>query len=361
MRWSFGVGRLFGIRIQLHVTFLAFVIWIAVAQGITTGNPLRALSTLVLLLLTFACVLAHELGHALTARRFGIRTQDIVLLPIGGVARLERMPEKPAQELIVALAGPGVNVFLCIVILFLLAARGEPVSNASLNGSLLGALLVVNGSMVLFNLIPAFPMDGGRMLRALLAMQIPYARATRAASVVGQTLALAFGLIGLFSHNPMLVFVGLFVFLAAGEERAIVETRSSLAGVPVRDAMLTDFLTLDVSDPLQRAVDYLIAGSQADFPVLEGEVPVGTLGRQDLVVALQRGGTQARAGTVVRRDPAAAAPGEPLEGVLQRMREHGRTALPVLEGGRVIGLVTLENIGDLLVVNQALKKHAGAT
>ena len=358
MRWSFGIGRLFGIRIQLHVTFIAFVAWVALAQG--AGDPRRALTAVALLLMVFACVLLHELGHALAARRYGIRTQDIVLLPIGGVARLERMPEKPSQELVVALAGPAVNLLICTVLIFILGWRGEPLENARLQGSLLGSLLVVNALMVGFNLVPAFPMDGGRVLRALLAMYMPFARATRAASVVGQALALAFGLIGLFGHNPMLVFVGLFVFLAAGEERAIVETRTSLAGVPVREAMLTDFLTLEVNDPLQRAVEYLIAGSQQDFPVLEGEVPIGTLGRSDLIVALQQNGTNARAGSVVRRDAAAASPGEPLEGVLQRMREHGRTAMPVLEGGRVIGLVTLENIGDLLVVNQALKKHAGA-
>jgi len=360
MRWSFGIGKIAGIRVQLHITFLVFVAWIAVSQGVTTGDPRRALSMLVLMLLVFTCVVLHELGHALTARRYGIRTRDIVLLPIGGVARLERMPEKPSQELAVAAAGPAVNVIIAGVLLLLLAARGAPVATASLEGGLLASLLVVNIAMVVFNLIPAFPMDGGRVLRALLAMRMPFAQATRVASIVGQIVALGFGLVGLFGNHPMLIFIGLFVFLAAGEERANVETRTSLSGIPVRDAMLTDYLTLDAEDPLQRAVDYLIAGSQADFPVLEGGVPIGTLGRNDLVVALQRDGAQARAGEVVRRDPAAAAPGEPLEAVLQRMRERGRTALPVLENGRVVGLVTLENIGDLLVVNAALKKHAGA-
>ncbi len=357
MRWSFGIGRIFGISVQLHVTFLVFVAWIAVSKGIATGDPQRALSTLVFLLLVFACVLLHELGHALTARRYGIRTQDIILLPIGGIARLERMPEKPSQELAVAVAGPAVNLVIAFALQTFLAARGVSVAGANPTGEPLAFLAAVNYMMVFFNLIPAFPMDGGRILRALLAMWVPFAKATRVASGVGQTLALALGLIGLFSHNTMLMLIALFVFLAAGEERASVETRASLSGVPVRDAMLTDFLTLDVGDPLQRAVDYLISGSQQDFPVLEGEVPVGTLGRNELIVALQRDGAQARAGSVVRRDPACAAPGEPLAGVLQRMRERGRTALPVLENGRVVGLVTLENIGDLLVVSAALKKH----
>jgi len=360
MRWSLGIGKLAGIQVRLHITFLVFVVWIAVSQGVAAGDPRRALTSVALLLLVFACVVFHELGHALAARRYGIRTLDIVLLPIGGVARLERMPEKPSQELVVAAAGPAVNVVIVIALLLLYAARGEPVPSAGLGGGLTESLLAVNLAMVVFNLIPAFPMDGGRILRALLAMSMPFAKATRAASIVGQTLALGFGLTGLFGGNPMLIFVGLFVFLAAGEERAIVETRTSLAGVPVRDAMLTDFLTLDAEEPLQRAVDYLIAGSQADFPVLETGAPIGTLGRADLLAALQRDGARARVGDVVARDPASAGPGESLEGVLLRMRERGRSALPVVENGRVVGLVTLENIGDLLVVSAALKKHAGA-
>ena len=360
MRWSLGIGKIAGLQVRLHVTFIAFVAWIAVSQGIAAGDLGRALSSVALLLLIFACVVLHELGHALAARRYGIRTLDIILLPIGGVARLERMPEKPSQELKVAAAGPAVNVIIVVALMLLYAARGEPVPSAGLGGGLTASLLAVNLAMVVFNLIPAFPMDGGRILRAVLAMWMPFARATRAASIVGQTLALGFGLAGLFGGNPMLIFVGLFVFLAAGEERAIVETRTSLAGVPVRDAMLTDFLTLDAEEPLQRAVDHLIAGSQADFPVLENGAPVGTLGRAGLIAALQREGAGVRVGSVITRDPAAAAPGEPLEGVLQRMREGSRSALPVVEHGRVVGLVTLENIGDLLVVSAALRKRTGA-
>ncbi|HEY2954789.1 MAG TPA: site-2 protease family protein [Candidatus Eisenbacteria bacterium] len=360
MRWSLNIGKIFGIPVRLHVTFLAFVAWIAVGQGVATGDPSQALSALLLLFLVFLCVVLHELGHALVARRYGIRTQDIVLLPIGGVARLERMPEKPSQELAVALAGPAVNVAILALLSVLLSRSDAPLPDWGLEGGLLPALWVVNKAMVVFNLIPAFPMDGGRVLRSLLAMAMPYARATRVASITGQALALGFGLVGLFANHAMLIFIALFVFLAAGEERAIVETRTSLSGVPVRDAMLSDFVTLEVGDPLQRAVDHLIAGSQQDFPVLEGEVPIGTLGRAELIIALQKEGADTPVGKVVRRDPAAAAPGEPLEGVLQRMRARGRTALPVLEGGRVVGLVTIENISDLLLVSAALKKHDAA-
>src|SRR5262249_6855888 len=223
-------------------------------------------------------------------------------------AGVARMPEKPSEEVGVALAGPLVNVAIVALLKIVPAALGRPAAAATFGSDVLGSLLFVNQAMVAFNLIPAFPMDGGRVLRALLAMRMPFAKATRVASIVGQALALGLAAVGLFDHNNIsLILIALFVFLAAGEERAIVETRSSLSGIPTRDAMLTDFMTLDVGDSLQRAVDYLIAGSQADFPVLEGEVPIGTLGRSDLIEALQKEGAHVRAGQVVRRDPAAAA------------------------------------------------------
>ncbi len=358
MRWSLAIGRIAGIRVELHVTFLLFVVWMAVSQGVTSGDLGRAVSTAVLLVLVFSCVLLHELGHALAARRFGIRTRDIILLPIGGIARLERMPEKPVQELVVAIAGPAVNVAIAALLLALISFIGLPMATIDFRGGLVVSLLAVNIAMVAFNLLPAFPMDGGRVLRALLAMRLPFARATRVASIVGQAVALLFGVAGLLGSNFMLMFVALFVFLAAGEERALVQTRASLSGIPVRDAMLTDFRVLDVTDPLQRAVDYLIAGSQQDFPVLEGGAPVGMLSRADLARALQREGAGVAVGDVIARDADFAGAGEPLEVVLQRLRQRARTALPVLDRGRLVGLVTLENIGDLLIVSEALKKRA---
>jgi Zn-dependent protease/predicted transcriptional regulator len=357
MRWSFGIGRIAGIRIQLHVTFLLFVVWMAASQGFASGDFGRALETGALLLLVFGCVLLHELGHALTARRYGIRTRDIVLLPIGGIARLERMPEKPSQELIVAIAGPLVNVAIAAALVGVFALLGVRVESLDLNGGILMSLLVVNVAMVVFNLIPAFPMDGGRVLRALLAMRLPYVKATRIASGVGQVVALGFGAVGLFAGNFMLMLIALFVFLAAGEERALVQNRLSLAGIGVRDAMLTEFHVLDPADALQRAVDFLMAGNQQDFPVLEAGAPVGMLTRRDLVRALQRDGASATVGDAITRDEEYADAGEPLDSVLRRMRERARTALPVLERGRLVGLLTLENIGDLLVVSEALRRH----
>ena len=228
MRWSVNVGRPFGIRVELHVTFLLFVGWIAVDGGLLAGRWGSAATAVALLLLAFGCVVLHELGHALAARRFGIATRDIVLLPFGGVARLERMPERPQQELLVASAGPAVNAAIAVLLALLLAVTRHPTALDDLRGGLIENLLLVNVLMVLFNLLPAFPMDGGRVLRALLALRLSHARATRVATLVGQGAALLLAVAGpaLF-HSGMLVVVALFVFLAAGQERAMAGARET--------------------------------------------------------------------------------------------------------------------------------------
>ena len=356
MRWSFRIGSIAGIRVEIHVTFLLFIGYVAVSQGLLTGNAADAIANVALLLSIFGCVLLHELGHAFSARRYGIRTRDIVLLPIGGVARLERMPDKPQQEIVVALAGPAVNVVIAAALWLVI---GRPPDPSAIGSEILPALFWVNVVMVAFNLIPAFPMDGGRVLRALLALRLPYVRATRIAAGIGQGIALLLGVVGYFVfHNPMLMFVALFVFLAAGEEHALVQARASMTGFPVRAAMITEFEVLDVHDPLQRAVDLLVSGTQQDFPVLDGDQPAGILTRSDLIVALQRHGADAPVGEVVARDGTVADPNEPLEEVFQRMRARRHTALPVVGGGRLVGMVTLENVSELLLVRDALRRHA---
>ena len=359
MRWSFTIGRVAGIRIELHVTFLLFVGIIAVQNGLLNGRTADALTSVAMMLVAFGCVLLHELGHALTARRFGIRTLDIVLLPIGGVARLERMPSDPRQEILVALAGPAVNLAILLV---LLATRAVswPVHLENANRHLLPFLFLVNAAMFTFNLIPAFPMDGGRVLRALLALRLPFARATAIASGIGQAIAILFGLAGLLLHQMILMFIALFVFLAAGEERAMAQRRGALAGVPVRAAMMTRFDVLDTRAPVRHAVELLMAGAQEDFPVVERDALTGLLSRADVVRALQSHGIEHPVEGWMDREPAVAEAGEPLDFAIARMRTLARHALPVLDSGRLVGLLTLENVGDYLLIQSAMGGRAAA-
>jgi Zn-dependent protease len=360
MRWSIRLGTIAGIRLEVHVTFLLMLAGVAL---LTSTGPRDAFHTALHLLLLFACVVLHEFGHALAARRFGIRTREIVLLPIGGLARLERMPEKPEQEMVVALAGPGVNVVLATIfggILFATGVRPENIIPRAAGEGTLEFLLFANVAMLLFNLVPAFPMDGGRVLRAGLAFFMPYARATRYASLVGQGFALVFAATGVFVfRNPVLVFIALFVFVTAGEERALVQTRSSLTGLPVSAAMVTAFVSLETRHELSYAVDLLLAGEQQDFPVLEDGHLLGMLSRDDLLRGMRAEGPESPVGRLVRLDVPPLEASMPLDAALQRMSAARQNALPVVSRGRLVGLLTVENIRELLLVLEARQRHAG--
>ncbi len=356
MKWSWRIGSVAGIGIFMHWTFLLLIGWIVLMHVRQGADAAAAIAGVVLVLAVFGCVVLHELGHALTAKRFGIRTRDITLLPIGGVARLERMPDDPRQELWVALAGPAVNVVIAGALFFSLelTAGLAPLSQTvRVGGGFVSQLMWINVVLVAFNLLPAFPMDGGRVMRALLALRLDYVRATQIAATVGQGMAILFGMAGLFSKNPMLMFIALFVFLGAQEEAHHVQLRSLLRGIPVRDAMMTRFTVLREDDSLAAAVRELLAGSQQDFPVVRDDQVVGVLPRQDLVRRLAQQGQQARVGDVMRKDCATAEDTEMLEGAFQRMRAANCPTLPVLRGGRLVGVVTLENVGELMMINSA--------
>ncbi len=356
MKWSWKLGRFAGIDVYMHATFLLLIGWIAVSHWLQARSLTATLAGVGFILALFACVILHEYGHALTARRFGIRTRDITLLPIGGLARLERMPEKPMQEFWVALAGPAVNVVIAAVLFawLLLTSGLEPLNSLSVaGGSFVERLLVANVFLVLFNLLPAFPMDGGRLLRALLASRMEYTKATQTAAGIGQGMAFLFGLVGLF-FNPFLLFIAFFVWIGAAQEASSVQMKSSLAGIPVARAMVTDFQVLSVHDKLSRAVELILRGSQQDFPVVSERGVVGILTKTDILAALARNGDSQPVAEVMKREFQLVDSHEMLENALQRLQECSCHTMPVLHGGELVGLVTTDNLGEFMLVQAAL-------
>ena len=354
MTWSFKLARIAGIDVYIHATFLMLLGWIALVHWRQEQTFSAVAQGVGYILALFGCVVAHEYGHALTARRYGIGTADITLLPIGGVARLERMPDKPSQELVVALAGPAVNVVIAAALYAWLSSTGWQNGGdiGITSGALVPRIMAANVFLVGFNLLPAFPMDGGRALRALLATRMPYADATRQAAAIGQGMAMFFGFLGLFG-NPLLIFIALFVWIGAGQEASMVQVKSALAGVPVRSGMLTQFRTLAIDQTLGDAADLLLAGSQQDFPVLSEGRLAGMLPRGDLMTALRSAGREALVGAHMRPGCRSADPDELLEPVLARLQNEPCRALPVLKDGTLVGLVTMENVGELLMVLSA--------
>lgn len=360
MKWSWKLGRFFGILVQVHWTFVILIAWIVFEYATLGADTLEVIQGVGLVLAVFGCVVLHEFGHALTARRFGINTKDITLLPIGGVARLERMPEDPRQEFLVAIAGPAVNVVIAAILAGGLSAAGalRPVSDvAMVGGNLFAQLMWVNVVLVFFNLLPAFPMDGGRVLRALLAMRMGYLKATQIAAGVGQVMAILFGFAGLMG-NYILLFIALFVFLGAQAEAQHVQVRFALDGVTVADAMMTRFHTLDVRDSIQRAIDELLAGAQQDFPVMRDGTLAGMLLRRDLVNALRERGGATPVAAIVRTECPVARVDDDLHLALSAMRQGQCSSIPVVDGSRLVGLLTLENVGELMMVTTATEGAA---
>jgi Zn-dependent protease len=360
MSWSWKLGRVAGIDIHVHVTFLILLAWVGLSYYLERHSWDDVVQGVLFIVALFTIVVLHELGHALTARRFGIRTRDITLLPIGGVARLERMPDQPRQELLVALAGPAVNLALAAILFAVLA--GEHLTAMKdltlVGGDFLTKLLWVNVWMGAFNLLPAFPMDGGRVLRALLAMRMDYARATRIAASIGQSIALLFGLFGLFV-NPFLVFIALFVWMGAALESGAAQLRSALGGVPIEHVMVTEFHALSPRDPLAEAARHTLAGYQQDFPVVDVDRLVGVLTREGLLAGLTRFGPQVDVGRVMQTTFETADAGEMAELALARLQQCACRALPVLRDGRLVGMVTMANLGEFMMLQEAMRGRRG--
>jgi len=357
MGWSLKIGSVAGTAIRIHVTFLLFLAWIFGVYYFSGGLQ-AAVNGLVFLVLLFLCVLLHEFGHIFTARAFGVSTPDVILLPIGGVSRLERIPEKPSQEFLIAIAGPAVNVVIAGLLIVVGGANLQLDSLASLqtaSGGLVERLAVVNLFLAAFNLIPAFPMDGGRVLRALLAIKLGYVQATEIAAMIGQGVAFLLGFLGLFG-NPLLIFVAIFVYLAASSEAHLVAIRAMSRGVPVTAAMMTQFATLTPDEHVDAAVETLLRTSQGEFPVVDGQGhPVGVLVRNDLIRALKERGPDARVTDAMTDRIPTLGKSSCLEDAFRLLQEKSVPAVGIVDGvGRLIGLVTTETIGEMLMLHQAM-------
>ena len=357
MKWSFKVGRFAGIDVYMHFTFILLVSWVALIHWRQGQSVAAALSGVVFILTVFLCVVLHEFGHALTARRYGIKTRDIILLPIGGLARLERLPTQPLQELWVALAGPAVNVVIAIGLFFWLSltASLEPLQALTFTtGPFLERIMAVNILLVLFNLIPAFPMDGGRVLRAILATRREYGQATQIAAGIGQAIAVVFGFVGLF-YNPMLLFIAFFVWIGASQEASMAHMQSAISGIPVQQAMITDFKTLHARDSLDRAVALTLAGSQKDFPVSDDGHIAGILTQTDLMRALSQRDQHPTVASAIQKDFVTVDSFEMLETALAKLQNCNCHTLPVVHNGELVGLMTMDNLGEYMRIQSAIR------
>jgi Zn-dependent protease/CBS domain-containing protein len=355
LKWSLKVGKFAGTFVYVHVTFFILLAWIAVTSGLEKGSLTAAVQAAGFTTTLFGCVVLHEFGHALMARRFGIRTRDIVLLPIGGVGRLERIPEVPTQEFLVALAGPAVSVGIAaglFVVLRLYGSAPRLEEFGSGEAPFAERLMFINAGLAMFNLLPAFPMDGGRVLRSALAMRLDYLRATEVAARIGQAVAVLFVAVGVLT-NPLLVLIALFVWMGAAGEVGVLRVKRALGGATVESAMRTEFGELVPGDTLQRAAEMAIHHAQSDFPVLLDGRVVGMLTRRDLARHLSEEGGGRLVGDVMHRSFETVGRSERLEAVVARLEQAPGTILLVMDRERLIGLLGLEEITNLLRITRA--------
>ncbi len=352
--WSIQIASVAGIPIRIHFTFVLVFVWIALV-----GRRQQDFGWGLFVLAFFFCVLLHELGHALTAKRYGVQTQDITLYPIGGIAMLKGRPQ-PREELWIALAGPAVNMVIALLLVpvLLFADRGLPGFSLNLaNKTFFQALFLGNLTLALFNMIPAFPMDGGRVLRSILALNVPEAKATRIAAGIGQMLAIVLGFAALFvpgTFGLSLMLVAFFVFLGAGQEATASVTRSFVSGRKASDAMQVRFRTIPNGATLDAAGKMLLEGSQQDFPVVNGDEIIGILTRADLARGLAAEGPSAYVAGHMRRDVRNVLPEAPLEEVMELLSEGNPTPVLVIDADeRMVGMITAENLGEFIMIEHA--------
>lgn len=360
MKGNLNLGSVSGIRINIHWTFFFLIVWIVFEEIKQGGTTESILFNIAFVLAVFVCVVLHELGHALTAKRFGINTKKITLLPIGGVASLERIPEKPKDELLITIAGPLVNVVIGVILYFVIPVRSitaqnltealESLDNFTLQNFLL-YLFVVNVGLVLFNIIPAFPMDGGRIFRALLAMKINRVKATQIASRVGQFIAVIFLLLGLL-FNPFLIFIALFVFLGAYGENLLVQHLAIVEGFKVRDAMLTDITKLSINNTMAEVIEILLAGSENNFIVMNGDTIAGILYHEEIMNNSKNRTTTVKDIMVTKFT--AINIDQDLKKIYRLVYAGKKSFFPVVDKNKLVGAIDSENLNEFILLQSKL-------
>jgi Zn-dependent protease len=355
MRYAMPAGKLLGVKIYVHWTFIFLIGWIVIS-GLEHNLSLDVLLKVFgLVLVVFACIVLHELGHALVARRFGIATRHITLLPIGGIAQMESLPQKPKQEMLIALAGPAVNLVIALIILPFVDAhrlvQAESLSEIHTANFLL-ALIIINLWLAVFNLIPAFPMDGGRVLRALLAFRVDFAKATRIAALTGQAIAIVFFALG-FLYSPTLVFIGLLVFLGGQYEYALVDTLQLLSSYTVRHVLIHEIPTLDNLWTVNQAAAQLLDTQNKNFIVMSNSKPVGTVNRDEIIKAANRNEPGATVDQIKNTTLTYVDPTLPLDEAFRLMRDKQVSILLVNSHNELDGIVDEENIAEFIRLKTA--------
>ena len=362
MSWSITLFKVAGTDIRIHLTFLLLLVWFAVS-GYQIAEWQGALDSVLLIIAVFACVVLHELGHVTAARRYGITTPHITLLPIGGLAQLSRMPEKPSEELVIAIAGPLVNVFIAAILLLFGADLSlDPERIVTYGDAFISQLAVINLYLFAFNLIPAFPMDGGRVLRALLAFRLPRQRATKIAATVGQGLAIVFASIGLLWGNVLLMLVAGFVFLAARSESGYSGIMSVATRLPLGRVMVTSFESLSPQSSVGGAADALLRTTQLEFPVVDGGGRMrGVVTRAAIVSSLRAAGPSASVLEVMVKAPIVPEQ-TPLAVAVKLILERGAPMVGVVDSEeKLIGFVSKDNITELMMMGESLDSGAVAS
>jgi Zn-dependent protease/CBS domain-containing protein len=368
MGGSFKIGRAFGIDVKVHWSFFLLLAFFGYLAFRDSGSLISALVTIGIVVALFFCVLLHEFGHSLVAIRLGSEVQDITLLPIGGLARMKSLPERPIDEVKVAVAGPLVNVVLAPIFFGLallfggsLSVPTDIISGVDSVGQIFVALGTINVALVIFNMIPAFPMDGGRVLRGLLATRLGPVRATDISSTVGQGFAILFILVGFLGQNFLLAIVGFFVFLGASGEAQFVRQREQMRGLTVSDVMGTKGRTETVTPyhNFGQVLDSVIHGYQEDFPVVDEDGNlVGIITRSEIMAAAHSPNRYATVRDLMKTEFPTISPDADLFTDGNRvLQESGLRALPVLKDGNLVGMLTVDDVGQAALLRDLRKQR----